>query len=229
MSIKLGENPNDDVNQTVETSVNAGMNEQDMAALDKISKLQDSQLQLSGDTERAKIEVFRLQFGCHGGSNVFFNRNGKDCRYSLIDGIHGSMYVARAPDTAMKEVFQHKKGLRESELDNYMMGSIVIERDIRILSVSKLIKRSNLTLHDVTTSNRAVTQYLAKKVHSAGFDGMEFLSNVTGDPCLVLWHNDPAGTGLATTRSQTSLSQFEYQDKEAADILVYDLGIPVEE
>ena len=81
----------------------------------------------------------------------------------------------------------------------------------------------------MTTSNRAVTQYLAKKVHSAGFDGMEFLSNVTGDPCLVLWHNDPAGTGLATTRSQTSLSQFEYQDKETADILVYDLGIPVEE
>ncbi|MGF8796072.1 RES domain-containing protein, partial [Klebsiella pneumoniae] len=29
--------------------------------------------------------------------------------------------------------------------------------------------------------------------------------------------------------SQTSLSQFEYQGKEAADILVYDLGIPVEE
>ena len=87
MNVKLEKNPNDDVNQTVETSVNAGINEQNMAALDKISKLQDSQLQLSGDTERAKIEVFRLQFGCHGGSNVFFNRNGEDCRYSLIDGI----------------------------------------------------------------------------------------------------------------------------------------------
>ncbi|EMY8146818.1 RES family NAD+ phosphorylase, partial [Klebsiella variicola] len=95
--------------------------------------------------------------------------------------------------------------------------------------VSKLIKCSDLRLNDVTTSTRAVTHQLAEKVHSAGFDGMEFPSNVTSDPCLVLWHDDPAGTGMAITRSQTSLSQFEYQGKEAADILVYDLGIPVEE
>ncbi|MBE8614811.1 RES domain-containing protein [Morganella morganii] len=129
----------------------------------------------------------------------------------------------------MKEVFQHKKGLRESDLNNYMMGTVVIEKDIRVLQVSKLIKSSDLTLHDVTTATRAVTHHLAEKVHSAGFGGMEFPSNVTGDPCLVLWHDNPAGTGLATTRSQTSLSQFEYQGKEAADILVYELGIPVEE
>ncbi|HHG1121105.1 TPA: RES domain-containing protein [Klebsiella pneumoniae] len=110
-----------------------------------------------------------------------------------------------------------------------IMGTVVIEKDIRVLQVSKLIKCSDLRLNDVTTSTRAVTHQLAEKVHSAGFDGMEFPSNVTSDPCLVLWHDDPAGTGMAITRSQTSLSQFEYQGKEAADILVYDLGIPVEE
>lgn len=229
MSLKSGVNQNDEVNQTVETSVNAGMNEQDVAALDKIGKLQDEQLQRCEMTDTSGTEVFRLQLGSHGGSSVFFNRNGEDCRYSLNDGVNGSMYVARTPDTAMKEVFQHKKGLRESDLNNYMMGTVVIEKDIRVLQVSKLIKGSDLTLHEVTTATRAVTHHLAEKVHSAGFDGMEFPSNVTGDPCLVLWHDDPAGTGLATTRSQTSLSQFEYQGKDAADILVYELGIPVEE
>ena len=89
------------------------------------------------------------------------------------------MYVAKTPDTAMKEVFQHKTGLRESDLDNYIMGTVVIEKDIRVLQVSKLIKCSDLRLNDVTTSTRAVTHQLAEKVHSAGFDGMEFPSNVT--------------------------------------------------
>ncbi len=58
---------------------------------------------------------------------------------------------------------------------------------------------------------------------------MSFLSNVTGEPCLVLWHDDPAGAGMATTRVQTSLSQFTHQGQEAADILFVELGIPVEE
>lgn len=228
MSLKSGVNLNDEVNQTVGTSVNADMNEQDVAALNKIEKLQDERLKRDGVTVPSGTEVSRLQYGSHGGSSVFFNRNGEDCRYSLNDGVNGSMYVAYTPDTAMKEVFQHKKGLKESDLDNYMMGAVVIEKDINVLQVSKLIKGSDLTLHDVTTATRAVTQRLAEKVHSAGFDGMEFPSNVTGDPCLVLWCADPVGVGMATTRSQTSLSQFEYQGKEAADILVYDLGIPVE-
>ena len=44
---------------------------------------------LTGDEAEwsARLSASRLQFGCHGGSNVFFNRNGEDCRYSLIDGI----------------------------------------------------------------------------------------------------------------------------------------------
>ncbi|MBO2006559.1 hypothetical protein J4732_01170 [Serratia marcescens] len=110
MSSKSGVNPNDEVNQTVETSLNAGMNEQDVASLDKIGKLQDEQLQRCGMTVPSGTEVFRLQLGSHGGSSVFFNRNGEDCRYSLNDGENGSMYVAKTPDTAMKEVFSIKQG-----------------------------------------------------------------------------------------------------------------------
>lgn len=53
MSLKSGVNLNDEVNQIVETSVNAGMSEQDVAALDKIGKLQDEQLQRSEMTDKA--------------------------------------------------------------------------------------------------------------------------------------------------------------------------------
>lgn len=174
MCLKSGENLNDDTNQTVEASENAGMNEQDKIALDKIGKLQGAQFQHCEMTETAGTELFRLQVGSHGGSSVFFNRNGTDCRYSLNDGVNGSMYLARTPDTAMKEVFQHKKGLRESDLDNYIMGKVIIEKDIRVLQVSKLIKSSDLTLHELTTATRAVTQLLAEKVHSAGLAEWSF-------------------------------------------------------
>jgi len=228
MKLKSEVNLNDEVNQTAEASENANLNAQDVTTSDKIEDLHDEQLQKFGKTVRSQTETYRLQEGDHGGNSVFFNLNGKDFRYSLDDGVNGSMYLAYAPDTAMKEVFQNKKGLRESDLDRYVMGIVAIEKDIHVLDVGRLVKGGQLTLNDVTTSTRAVTQKLAKKVHSAGFDGMEFPSNVTGDPCLVVWHNVPDGTGMATTKSQTILSDFKYQDKEAADILVDDLGIPVE-
>jgi len=229
MPIKSEGNPNDEVTKLNETAVSADKNEQDESAYAKIEQLKDGQLHACGKPVPAGTKVYRLQPGDHGGSNVFFNRNGKDYRYSLTDGINGSMYLAHNPKTAMKEVFQNKKGLTESDLNDYFMGTVVIEKDVNILLVNLLISKSNVTLHDVTTATRAVTHLLAQKVHSVGFDGMSFLSNVTGEPCLVLWHDDPAGKGIATTRVQTPLSQFTHEGQEAADILVYELGIPVEE
>ncbi|MCZ5749897.1 hypothetical protein O5259_25735 [Escherichia coli] len=68
---KIRENLNDDTNQTVEASENAGMNEQDKIALDKIGKLQGAQFQHCEMTETAGTELFRLQVGSHGGSSVF--------------------------------------------------------------------------------------------------------------------------------------------------------------
>lgn len=231
MLIKTGGNSNDDVNMNTptETAVNAGKNEQDEVAYTKIEQLKDGLLRDCGRAVAAGTKAFRLQLGGYGGSNVFFNRNGKDYRYSLNDGVNGSMYLAYTPKTAIKEVFQNKIGLKESDLNNYFMGTIVVVKDVNILLVNELMSKSNVKLHDVTTATRIVTQLLAQKVHSVGFDGMSFLSNVTGEPCLVLWHDDPAGAGMATTRVQTSLSQFTHQGQEAADILFVELGIPVEE
>lgn len=228
MSIKSGENPNSEVKKESEASVITVMNEQDKATLGKIELLENGTIQACGEKFIAGMETYRLQPGKHGGSNVFFNRDGKDCRYSLTDGVNGSMYLALAPDTAMKEVFQNKKGLKESDLDDYFMGTVVLEKEFNVLQVNKLLKKSSLTLHDVTTATREVTHSLAKKVHSAGLDGMMFPSNVTGEPCLVLWHDKPSGDGVATTKKQTSLSKFKLKGKDAADVLVFELGIPVE-
>ncbi|MFJ5375234.1 RES family NAD+ phosphorylase [Pectobacterium versatile] len=226
---KSGDAQNDEVNQCTETSDIPEMSEIDKAACEKIQQLQDVTFHQTAKLYRAVMAYYRLQFGDHGGSSVFFNRNGKDFRYSLTDGVTGTMYVADSPLTAMKEVFQNKKGLKESDLDNYYLGTVVIGKDIKVVDVTALIRHSSLTLHNVTTADRRVTQLLAQKIQAAGFDGMEFPSNVTGEPCLVLWHNVPSGQGMATTQNQTRLSDFVFNGREAADILVDQLGIPVDE
>ncbi|MEQ9883185.1 RES family NAD+ phosphorylase [Pectobacterium brasiliense] len=229
MQTKLGVAQNDEVNQRTETSDIPEMSEIDKAACEKIRQLQDVTLHQAAIDISGRTETFRLQPGEHGGTNVFFNRNGSPYRYSLTDGMNGSMYLADSPLTAMKEVFQNKKSLKESDLAGYYMGTVVIEKDIKVVDVTALVRHSSLTLHEVTTANRRVTQFLAQKIHAAGFDGMAFLSNVTGERCLVVWHHDPSGQGMATTLSQTCLTDFEIDGQEAADILVYQLGIPVDE
>ncbi|TXE57065.1 RES domain-containing protein [Serratia nematodiphila] len=195
----------------------------------RINALSETVIKKCREIIPAGTETFRLQFGSHNGSSVYFNQNGPDCRYNLEDGNTGTMYVAIAPKTALKEVFQNKIAVTESDLDEYRMGKVEIERECHVLEVKQLITRSSVTLHDVTTSRRIVTQELARKIHAAGFDGIKFPSNVTGDDCLALWHTEPSGVGVAITREQTRLSEFELDGREAADILVDDLNISVEE
>lgn len=146
MKTKSGVAQNDEVNQRTETSDIPEMSEIDKAACEKIQQLQDVTFHQSAKSYRAEMAKHRLQFGDHGGSNVFFNRNGKDYRYSLTDGVTGTMYVADSPLTAMKEVFQNKKGLKESELDNFYLGTVVIEKDIKVVDVTALVRHSSLTL-----------------------------------------------------------------------------------
>jgi len=226
---KLGGNPNDEVNQSINMSENTAMSEQDKAVLAKIAKLPEELFIKCEKLVGKGTETYRLQHESHDGNSVFFNQNGQDCRYNLVDGETGSMYLARTPETALKEVFQNKKGLKESDLDGYYMGVVALDKNIKVLQVDELIKNSRITVNDVTTSTRAVTQALARKVHKAGFDGMEYRSNVTSEPCLVVWHNEPSGKGIATTRKQTCLGEHDWDGRETADILVNDLGISVEE
>lgn len=225
MKSKLEGNPNNEVNQ----SENTTMNEQDEAVLAKIVKLPGTIFNKCEKLVGKGTETYRLQLGSHDGNSVFFNQNGQDCRYNVVDGKTGSMYLAKTPETALKEVFQNKKGLKESDLDGYYMSVIILDKDVTVIQVDELIKNSGLTVNNVTTSTRAVTQRLAGKVHSAGFGGMEYRSNVTNELCLVVWHNEPSGNGIATTCKQTCLSEFDWDGRETADILVNNLGLSVEE
>lgn len=230
MTSKSEGTPNDKQNQPVAASEPPVMSEHDKAVLAKIAQLPDALFSKCEQTVEKGTKTYRLQYESHGGNSVFFNQDGQDCRYNLVDGTTtGAMYLAESPETALKEVFQNKKGLKESDLAKYYMGVIVLEKDMKVLQIQALIKASRLTLNDVTTSTRAVTQQLARRVHKAGFDGMYYPSNVTGEECLVLWHHKPSGEGVATTLEQTCLSDYELDGRETADILVDDLGISVEE
>lgn len=229
MKSKSGGSLNNEVNQSVDDSEQATMSDKDKAVIKKITQLPVKLFSKCEKTVEKGTETYRLQHESHGGNSVFFNQNGEDCRYNLVDGKTGSMYLAESPETALKEVFQNKKGLKESDLEQYYLGNVVLEKDAKVLQVKELIKCSSITVNDVTLPTRAVTQELARKVHNAGFDGMYYESNVTGEMCLVLWHEEPSGKGVATTREQTCLSDLELDGRETADILVNELGIPVEE
>ncbi|WP_072034444.1 RES family NAD+ phosphorylase [Pantoea rodasii] len=202
---------------------------QDAAALKKIDALSDSTITSCSIFLPARTRMVRLQEGEHDGSSVFYNRDGRDTRYGLIDGKNGTMYTAPSPKTAMKEVFQKRKGLTESDLERYFIADIVMLVSVQVLQTSQLVMKTSLTVHDLTTGSRRVTQSLAKRANAAGLNGIEFISNVAQQTCFALWHSDPAGIDMAVTQDQVRLSDFIYEGTEAADILTFELGIPVEE
>lgn len=230
MPVTYEENQNSDTNKSTETAADIEARDKpDEVILRKFRKLDQKTLNRCGKTISAHTEAYRLQYGAHDGSNVFFNPDGADYRFSLTDGVHGSMYMAWTPKTSLKEVFQNKVSMKESDLEDYYLGKIAILKDVDVLQVNKLVSSTSIRIHDVTTDSRKVTQFLATIVHEAGFDGIEYTSNVTGEPCLVLWHTDSAGKGMAITLEQTCLSDFEFEGKETADILTWELGISVEQ
>lgn len=212
-----------------DASADPVISQQDASAAAKIDALPDALLRQCGTLICAGTDIFRLQYGAYCGSSVFFNHNGAAGRYNLTNGETGTMYGAMTPLTALKEVFQNTIALTESDLHEYRMGIVRIEQACSVFEIRQLMTRSSVTLHDVTTSRRTVTQKLARKIYAAGFTGIRFPSNVTGDECLALWHSDASGAGMVTTRAQIRLSEFMLDGREIADILVDDLNIAVEE
>ena len=222
-------NQNDEViNAVPNVSDTEEMDKGDIAALAKIEALTNADFQNSSTVVSEGTYTDRLQFGTHGGSSTYFNKESSDTRFSVNDGVTGTMYVAKDQLTAMKEVFQNKISLKETDLENFYMGSVVTLKDLTVVQTSALLTRTNLKLHDLTTASRLVTQRLAEKAHAAGMDGIEYPSNVTTQPCYALWHNESSGNGIASTASQTPLSELLINGEEAADILVFKMNIPVE-
>lgn len=186
----------DDVNLTTGQEASPELSAQDTMTLRKINALTGAVLRSCSSPLPAGSSMYRLQEGEHGGNSAFFNRDSSDTRYGLSDGENGAMYAAIQPRTAMKEVFQKRKGMTESDLERYVMGNLVTERDSRLLQTSQLVMKTDITLHELTTASRQVTQALATQAHAAGLNGIEFASNVTTEICYALWHDDPGGTGM---------------------------------
>lgn len=173
-----------------------------------------------------KSKSYRLQEGEHEGSGVFFNPEGAHTRYGLVGGKKGSLYVANTPRTSMKEVFQNIPAIKSEDLDEYYMATLVTEKKLNVVDLTLLAPKMHVTAHQLTGGDYKTTQKLAEKL-SQHADGLMYVSNVTLEPCIVLWHDDPSGKGLIRTEEFTTLSKFEFEGKIAEDILVEDLDIPV--
>lgn len=173
-----------------------------------------------------KTKFYRVQEGEHGGSGVFFNPEGAHTRYGLVDGEKGSLYIANTPRTSLKEVFQNLPAIKLEDLDKYYMATLVIEKNLKIVDITRLVPKMHVTAHELTGGDYKTTQKLARKLSSHA-DGMMYISNVTLEPCIVLWHHDPSGRGVIRTEELIILSKFEFEGKTAEDILVEDLDIPV--
>ncbi|PQQ40598.1 RES domain-containing protein [Photorhabdus luminescens] len=169
---------------------------------------------------------YRLQEGEHGGNGVFFNRDGEHTRYGLTNGTVGNLYLANSPRTSMKEVFQRLPAITDRELDGYHMATLVTEKELRIVDITRLAPKMHITAHQLTGTDYRITQQLAAKL-SPHADGLAYMSNVTLEPCIVLWHDDPSGKGMIRTEELKVLREFEHEGEIAEDILVNDLDIPV--
>nr|WP_255567295.1 MULTISPECIES: RES family NAD+ phosphorylase [unclassified Photorhabdus] len=174
----------------------------------------------------ASTVFYRLQEGKHGGNGVFFNRDGGHTRYGLTNGIDGNLYLASSPRTSMKEVFQRLPAITDRELDGYHMATLVTEKDLRIVDITRLAPKMHITAHQLTGTDYRITQQLAAKL-SPHADGLAYVSNVTLEPCTVLWHDVPSGKDVIHTEELKVLREFEYEGEIAEDILVNDLDIPV--
>lgn len=170
---------------------------------------------------------FRLQEGEHNGNGVYFNPDGAQSRFGVDTPGMGCCYVTTSPKTAMKEVFKHSPGLDASDLDGYYMAELEVMRNLQVVNLNDLLPKAHLTLHEVTSAHYLFTRRLATRLASTGVDGLSYLSNVTGEPCTVLWDSAGPGTDKLATKTLTQLSQFSHQGREAETILVDDLNIPV--
>ncbi|KOY63141.1 hypothetical protein AM629_04320 [Photorhabdus heterorhabditis] len=169
---------------------------------------------------------YRLQEGEYGGNGVFFNHNGEHTRYGLTKGLNGSLYLANSPRTSMKEVFQNLPAITDRELDEYYMATLVTEKDLRVVDITQLAPKMHVTAHQLTGTDYRDTQKLAAQLLPHANE-LAYMSNVTLEPCIVLWHNDPSGKGVIRTAELTVLRDFEYEGQIAEDILVNDLDIPI--
>jgi len=193
----------------------------------KIEALTTATIKKSSIILSKNTKIYRLQKGEYNGNGVFFNTVGEFSRYGLNNGVKGSLYSAFTPRTSIKEVFKANPFISRDDLNTYYMGTLVTEQDLTIVDITKLLPKTHITTHQLTSCDYTITQKLAKKL-AENADGFIFLSNVTSEKCLVLWHDDISSeTSIVRTEKLTVFSKFKFKGKIAEDILVEDLDISV--
>lgn len=193
---------------------------------DVIESITTNQITSSIDKIASGSKYYRSQEDEHEGSGVFFNPDGEHTRYGLTGVDKGSLYVAEDPKTSMKELLQKIPFITVADLDKYHMTTLVTERELKVVDISKLAPKISMTTHQLTDGDYTATQKLAEKLSSHA-DGLKYISNVTFKPCLVLWNKDKSGKGVIRTEKCEMFSKFEYNGELAENILVNELDILV--
>ncbi|PQJ70480.1 hypothetical protein BTO01_03980 [Vibrio jasicida] len=169
-------------------------------------------------------------------SGVFFNPDGSNTRFGLVNTKFGTMYTSSFKRTAVHELLQDGESMTESDVARIFMNVVIAQKQLLLLDADSLVRCTSgehkITIHDLTTADRQTTQAFAEEVCNAGYDGIVFTSNVSGDKAHVIWADldveSKFDNGIFQTQSQTSLSYEEIEGKEAVDYLIDIMKISVE-
>ncbi len=181
----------------------------------------------SGIFKKLTIEpdFYKVQDQYYGGNGIYFNSES-ETRFSLRNKSKGVMYLATTAHTGLKEFYQDAPVIETVDLENNCMAVIKAAREIRIIDLAALAPHLKTPLGYLMGSKAVYgeTQWLAE-VLSQYADGIEYLSQHTGKPCIALWSDAVDGNGMLKNSSVTPLSQFSLNGKSTKAILKSKLGI----
>ncbi|MBM3074028.1 RES domain-containing protein [Lelliottia sp. RWM.1] len=187
----------------------------------------DTEISDSGIFKKLAIEhdFYKVQDQYYSGNGIHFNSES-ETRFSLRNKSKGVMYLATTAFTGLKEFYQDADFVATKDLENNCMAVIQAARTINIIDLAALAPHLKTTLGSLMGSNAVYedTQWLAE-VLSQYADGIEYLSQHTGNPCIALWSDVAQGNGMLKNISVTPLSKFSLDGKSTQTILKSKLSI----
>lgn len=97
------------------------------------------------------------------------------------------MYVADSPHTGCSEFFQDEEFIDRSDFDTNCMAEIMPDRPLKVFDLTRLAPHLGVPVGDLMEPKTTYpfTQELAKEMAQHA-DGVEYLSRLTGKPCLAI-------------------------------------------
>lgn len=170
-------------------------------------------------------DFYKVQDQYYSGNGIYFNSES-ETRFSLRNKSKGVMYLATTAFTGLKEFYQDDEYVETTDLDKNCMAVIQAARTIKIIDLAALAPHLRTPLGHLMGSKAVYgdTQLLAE-VLSQYADGIEYLSQHTGKPCIALWSDAAQGNGMLKNTSVTPLSQYSLDGKSTQTILKSKLSI----